>query len=212
MAPAAWQLPLELPTDAPFRVDLNERCWVEHRRGWLNGTGTEPDPFAFLRSTLTWLSGRRNMYGRVVAIPRLMNWQRLGDPEVPELLRVWGHRIDREFGTTMTSAGLNLYRDGSDSVSWHGDLVGAGRDDCTVAVVSLGAGRPMLVRPTTGGQSQKWMLDDGDLFVMGGRSQQEFQHSIPKVARCGERISVVFRETSVEAEPEYGLPPALDPT
>ena len=212
MAPATWQLPLELPTDIPLRVDLNARCWVEHHRRWLDGTEAEPDAFAYLRSTLTWLSGRRNMYGRVVAIPRLMNWQRLGDPEVPALLREWADRIDRELGTTMTSAGLNLYRDGTDSVSWHGDLVGAGQDDCTVAVVSLGDSRPMLVRPTTGGPSRKWMLEHGDLLVMGGRSQHEFQHSIPKVARCGERISVVFRETSVEAEPEYGLPPALDPT
>ena len=189
---------------------------MEHHLGWITAQdanrphGTD-DPFDLLRTTLPWRHAERPMYDRVVAVPRLMSWHRLADRDTPELLRRWADRLDGLYGTSMTSAGLNLYRDGSDSVAFHGDVVGRHTSENTVAIVSLGAPRPMLVRPAAGGASRRWMLNHGDLFVMGGRSQREFQHAIPKVATAGPRISVVFRETTIESEPEYALDSTAQP-
>ena len=51
------------------------------------------------------------------------------------------------------TAGLCLYRDGRDSVAWHGDTIGRGRtEDTLVAIVSLGAPRALLLRPAAVGR------------------------------------------------------------
>ena len=207
VASATWQPPLDLFASAPERTNLNVRSWIEHDIGWARPTcNADPDWFGTLSTALSWRRAERTMYDRIVEVPRLMSWHQLDDDETPEPLRQWAGRIDREYDTAMTSAGVNLYRDGSDSVAWHADVVGVGRSDSTVAVVSLGASRPILVRPTGGGASMRWLLGHADLFVMGGASQRDFQHCIPKAARCGPRISVVFRETRADAEPEFSLP------
>ncbi|MHB1782821.1 MAG: alpha-ketoglutarate-dependent dioxygenase AlkB, partial [Acidimicrobiales bacterium] len=94
---------------------------------------------------------------------------------------------------------LCLYRDGSDSVAWHGDTVGAGATaDVLVAIVSLGATRRLLLRPHGKGRSSRVELSSGDLFVMGGSCQRTVEHSVPKTARAvGPRISVQLRPAGV---------------
>jgi alkylated DNA repair dioxygenase AlkB len=97
------------------------------------------------------------------------------------------------------TAGLCLYRDGRDSVAWHGDTIGRGRrEDTMVAIVSLGAPRALLLRPLGGGPAQRYELGHGDLIVMGGSCQRTWEHAVPKTARpVGPRISVQFRPQGV---------------
>jgi alkylated DNA repair dioxygenase AlkB len=100
-----------------------------------------------------------------------------------------------ELGEPFVSAGLCLYRDGSDSVAWHGDRIAReSARDTMVAIVSLGATRPFGLRPKAGGPALRLHVGHGDLLVMGGSCQRTWLHGIPKVASClGARISVQFR-------------------
>jgi alkylated DNA repair dioxygenase AlkB len=89
--------------------------------------------------------------------------------------------------------GFNLYRDGNDSVAWHGDKISAEIEEPVVALVSLGDPRRFLLRPAGGGKSRAFTLGRGDLLVTGGKTQRAWEHSVPKVAQAGPRISLAFR-------------------
>ncbi|MGZ4730341.1 MAG: alpha-ketoglutarate-dependent dioxygenase AlkB, partial [Acidimicrobiales bacterium] len=102
-------------------------------------------------------------------------------------------RLSERYGVAFRSVGLNLYRDGNDSVAWHGDRVARDRARATIAIVSLGEPRPFRLRPKGGGASIGYAAGNGDLLVMGGSCQRTWQHSVPKVHRAGPRISVTFR-------------------
>jgi alkylated DNA repair dioxygenase AlkB len=97
------------------------------------------------------------------------------------------------YGIAFDSVGVNLYRDGSDSVAWHRDRIPKEIVDPVVALVSLGVPRTFLLRATGGGPSRSFKLGQGDLLVTGGQTQRRFEHSVPKVASSGPRISVAFR-------------------
>ena len=97
------------------------------------------------------------------------------------------------------TAGCCYYRDGHDSVAWHGDRIGRGRaSDTMVAIVSFGSPRNLMLRPRAGGESLRFPLGHGDLIVMGGSCQRTWEHAVPKTARpVGPRISVQFRPRNV---------------
>ncbi len=105
-----------------------------------------------------------------------------------------------ELGEPFRTAGLCLYRDGRDSVAWHGDTIGRGRrEDTMVAILSLGAPRALLLRSRRrGSPSRRYELGHGDLLVMGGSCQRTWEHAVPKTAQAvGPRISVQFRPRGV---------------
>jgi alkylated DNA repair dioxygenase AlkB len=150
-----------------------------------------------------WRAERRPMYDRVVDVPRLVRFYDEG-VDLPHLvlydvLAVLNSRYEPELGEPLRTVGMCLYRDGRDSVAWHGDTIGrASSEDTIVAIVSLGAPRRMLLRSRGGGPSLRLELGRGDLFVMGGTCQRTFEHSVPKTARqVGPRVSVQFRPRGV---------------
>jgi alkylated DNA repair dioxygenase AlkB len=105
-----------------------------------------------------------------------------------------------ELGERFVTAGLCLYRDGRDSVAWHGDRIGrSSREDTMVAILSVGSARPLMLRPRDGGApSRRLALGHGDLVVMGGSCQRTWDHAIPKTAKdVGPRISIQFRVKGV---------------
>ncbi len=101
--------------------------------------------------------------------------------------------LSARYGVAFTQVGTNLYRDGADSVAWHGDRVARELPSAVVALVSLGTSRPFRLRPTGGGTSVGLLPGPGDLLVMGGTCQRTWQHAVPKVRAAGPRISVQFR-------------------
>jgi alkylated DNA repair dioxygenase AlkB len=131
------------------------------------------------------------MYDRVVAEPRLTTrlWE---DP--PDPLPAMAQALSEHYGDDLATVSANLYRDGRDSVAWHGDRVGRRRDETVVAILSLGSPRRFLLRPKGGGRSLRLTPAAGDLLVLGGTCQRTWEHSVPKVAAAGPRISVMFRE------------------
>lgn len=181
------------------RHPLSDGAWVDVRPGWVTGA---MHLFDALRADVPWRAERRQMYESVVDVPRLLAFydQRSALPhEILERARgALTHHYRRELPEGFATAGLALYRDGSDSVAWHGDRIGRGRiDDTLVAIVSLGAPRTLLLRPRGGGPSRKFILGSGDLLVMGGSCQRTWDHAVPKTPGAGPRISVQFRPAGV---------------
>lgn len=173
-----------------FRHELAQGAWVDVVPGWVRA----PDAlFEHLRRQVPFRGHRRRMYDRVVTEPRLTHRWLLPDPEVPERLLAMGRELGERYGHDFTQIGANLYRDGADGVAWHGDRVARECPEAVVALVALGATRPLRLRPTGGGASVSFPLASGDLLVMGGTCQRTWQHSVPKVAASGPRISVQFR-------------------
>jgi alkylated DNA repair dioxygenase AlkB len=183
------------------RTELASGAWVDLLPGWLAGAD---ELFSRLLEAVPWREERRRMYDRVVDVPRLLCFYGEGDALPDPLLTEARDALDQhyaaELGEPFVTAGLCLYRDGRDSVAWHGDRIGRGSwQDTIVAIVSLGTPRPLLLRPQGGGgPTLRHDVGHGDLLVMGGSCQRTWQHAIPKSARpTGPRISVQFRPSGV---------------
>ncbi len=180
---------------------LSGGAWVDVRPGWLAGSD---DLFARLVRDVAWRAERRQMYDNVVDVPRLLRFygesERLPDPALVEAREALSAHYAAELGEPFTTAGMCYYRDGRDSVAWHGDTVGRSRtEDTMVAILSLGESRRLSLRPRGGGQpSRAFAVGHGDLVVMGGSCQRTWEHAILKTARpAGPRISVQYRPRGV---------------
>jgi len=189
-------------TPASERRTLSHGAWVDVARDWLPDAD---DVFATLVDAVPWRAERRAMYDRVVDVPRLVHTYMIDEPlphpgleAARDLLST--HYAD-ELGEPFRTAGCCYYRDGRDSVAWHGDTIGRGStDDTMVAIVSLGDPRRLHLRPRDPerrAESFAVEMGHGDLVVMGGSCQRTWEHAVPKVASAGPRISVQFRPFNV---------------
>jgi len=209
MAPVAHQPSmLDLADEASLgrlagrvrRHTLSRGAWVDHLPGWVDGSEVILDT---LLHEVDWRAERREMYERVLDVPRLLRWYGGDEPLPPPLLTEARQQLTThyaaELGEPFVTAGMCLYRTGQDSVAWHGDTNGrSSRFDTMVAIVSFGSPRPLLLRPRGGGSSLRFPLGHGDLIVMGGSCQRTWEHAVPKTARpVGPRVSVQFRTAGV---------------
>ena len=180
------------------RVTLEHGAWLDVARGWLAG---HEQIFDLLVRHVAWRSESRVMYDRTVEVPRQYAVISDGGRVHPVLAEMRG-ALDRRYETSFERLSVALYRDGRDSVAWHGDYVARRMPQALVATISVGAPRKFLIRPTGGGKSIALSLGWGDLLVMGGSCQRTYQHAIPKVARAGPRIAIMFRPQWKADEPD----------
>ena len=190
--------------DHEERRTLSHGAWIDVRSGWIEDVEYARTLFDELREAIPWRAERRKMYDRVLDVPRLVSFHNLLDGPVPhpalkQLRRRLNDIYAGELGEPFVSAGLCLYRDGNDSVAWHGDNIGrSSTEDTMVAIVSLGAARTFALRPRGGGQALRIQHGHGDLLVMGGSCQRTWEHAIPKTSKpTGPRISIQFRPRDV---------------
>ncbi len=180
---------------ALVRHQLDETAWVDHVAGWLQGADTL---FEDLMHSTPWEATTQELYGKVMVTPRLV--ARWTSPEEIQALPPAIERIREllvaRYKRPFDSVGANLYRDGRDSVAWHGDHIPMRIVDPVVATVSLGAPRRFVMRPREGKTALSLALGMGDLVVMGGSSQRSWLHAVPKVASAGPRISVAYRHST----------------
>ena len=203
----AWQTSLfdseEVGFDAAFgeleRIQLDDSAWVDYAPGWVRGSDRL---FGEVLETRDWGQRVRRMYDKKVREPRLTApWgMHSGEPLEPPVLEDMRKALSQRYGVEFDSVGFNLYRDGQDSVAWHGDRIRKEIEDPIVVLVSLGEPRRFLLRPRGGGKSTAFLLGKGDLLVTGGKTQRTWEHSVPKVAKAGPRISLAFR---------HGMDPAV---
>ena len=183
------------------RHALTAGAWVDVFPGWVRGS----DPvFETLLTEVDWRAERRAMYDSVVDVPRLLRWygrdETLPHPSLTEARDRLSAHYAPELGEEFVTAGMCLYRDGRDSVAWHGDTHGrSSRDDTMVAIVSFGSPRNLALRPRGGGgETLRFPLGHGDLIVMGGSCQRTWEHAVPKTVKpVGPRVSVQFRPVNV---------------
>jgi alkylated DNA repair dioxygenase AlkB len=178
------------------RISLDRGAWVDFLPGWVAGHQALLD---VLWSSTRWHALRRRMYERVVDVPRLVATLPEDGPGHP-LIAELSKALSARYGRPLERVSLAAYRDGQDSVAFHGDRLGRAVDDAIVAIVSLGAPRRFLLRPAGGGPSRALVPGAGDLLVMGGTCQRTWEHAVPKVARAGPRISVQFRSAVADGE------------
>ncbi|MFG3615282.1 alpha-ketoglutarate-dependent dioxygenase AlkB [Nocardia sp. NPDC047654] len=182
------------------RTVLDHGAWVDLLPGWLSGADAL---FDRLVDRVPWRAERRPMYDRVVDVPRLLRFysehEPLPDPALADARTALSEHYRHELGEPFRTAGLCYYRDGRDSVAWHGDDIGRGAThDTMVAIVSIGAPRALLLRPRGGGASIKYAVGHGDLLVMGGSCQRTWEHAVPKTRKpTGPRISIQYRPRGV---------------
>ncbi|HTL24910.1 MAG TPA: alpha-ketoglutarate-dependent dioxygenase AlkB [Mycobacteriales bacterium] len=196
----AWQESLFAPAERPRlsfdglrHEPLDDRSWVDLVEGWV------PDHdvlFERLRAEAPWAQRTRTMWDDEVLEPRLVAVYRdlAGLPPYLEELRA---RLAERYDVGIDSCLVNLYRDGNDAVAWHGDTVRKVLAQPLVFTVSLGARRRFLLRPVGGGPvARTYLPGEGDLMVMGGRTQHEWLHTVPRDRRVsGARMSVTFRHS-----------------
>jgi alkylated DNA repair dioxygenase AlkB len=187
------------------RRALSRGAWLDVLRGWLPRAD---EVFETLVRDVPWRAERRQMYDRVVDVPRLVYTYMIGEelphPVLTEAREALTAHYEPELGEPFRTAGCCYYRDGRDSVAWHGDTIGRGKTaDTMVAIVSLGDPRKLHLRPRLGGSPRESAqpiqieMGHGDLVVMGGSCQRTWEHAVPKVASAGPRISVQFRPLNV---------------
>lgn len=185
--------------DLVVRRDLGRGAWVDLLPGWLGGADEVYERLLHI----DWRAERRQMYERVVDVPRLLRFygedEPLPHPLLTQARDALNDHYGPELGERFVTAGMCLYRDGRDSVAWHGDTIGRARsEDTMVAIVSLGSAREFLLRPRGGGATVRHRLGHGDLIVMGGSCQRTWEHAVPKTNRpVGPRMSVQFRPRGV---------------
>ncbi|MDQ6522770.1 alpha-ketoglutarate-dependent dioxygenase AlkB [Nocardioides sp. LHD-245] len=184
------------------RRRLSAGAWVDVARDWLPDAD---EVFATLVRDVPWRAERRAMYDRVVDVPRLVFTYMIGDDLPHPALTAARERLTAryadELGEPFRTAGCCYYRDGRDSVAWHGDTIGRGStDDTMVAIVSVGDPRRLHLRPRDPDRRDEAFaveMGHGDLVVMGGSCQRTWEHAVPKVSSAGPRVSIQFRPLNV---------------
>jgi alkylated DNA repair dioxygenase AlkB len=171
--------------------------------------------FDRLRRRISWRRDNVRLFGREHPIPRLHQWY--GDPgahyrwsglvlepqpwfaELDELR----NKIERSTGNRFNSVLANLYRDGNDSMGWHSDDEPELGAEPFIASLSLGASRDLLLRHRdreSGISTASVPLTHGSLLLMGGLTQSNWQHALPKRRRVTEpRLNLTFRRIVTRA-------------
>ncbi|HEX7166586.1 MAG TPA: alpha-ketoglutarate-dependent dioxygenase AlkB [Acidimicrobiales bacterium] len=181
------------------RERLDSRSWVEVAPAWVRGAD---ELFDALLEAVGWRQRNRWMYDQRVDEPRLTSsWKDADGVPIHPAIEAMRTALSTHYGVAFVSGGLNLYRDGRDSVAWHGDRIPEELTEPIVGIVSLGHARSFRLRPRGGGPSREFRMQRGDLLVTGGRCQREWEHSIPKVANAGPRLSITFRHTDPAPPP-----------
>lgn len=169
------------------RIDLDESAWLDYCPMWLAG---DENLFSALVDRAEWTQPVVRMYEREVKTPRLVaKIDPSLHPVIPQLI----DSLTARYGIDLDQVSAGWYRDGNDSVAYHGDRIARERPRSIVATVSLGAARRFLIRPKAGGSGHAFSLGHGDLVVMGGSCQRTWEHTIPKVASAEPRIALMFR-------------------
>ena len=172
------------------RIALDATSWIDYVQGWLAGDG---ELMAMLTEQAGWEQRSRWMYTRTVTEPRLTaEYPVIADAPQP-VLHYLAEILSAHYGRTYTRLWMNWYRDNNDGTGWHPDRPQNQLDEAVIPVLSLGATRRFLIRPAGGGASRTITAHGGDLVVMGGRCQRDYEHSVPKQKQpAGARLSLNF--------------------
>jgi alkylated DNA repair dioxygenase AlkB len=160
-----------------------------------------------LLKTIGWRQEQVKLFGKRIDQPRLTAWHgdagssytysgiALAPQPWTETLLAIKAAIEPAAGTRFNSVLLNLYRNERDSVSWHSDDDGGVGKTPVIGSVSFGAPRQFQLRHKLDKSLRAEVeLTHGSFLLMGGTTQQFWQHQVPKCkASCGQRVNLTFR-------------------
>ncbi len=193
------------------RLDLDEGAWVDVGRSWLVGAD---DLFEHLRDEVAWQTSRLFRYDHAVEERRLGSWWKPGTPLPHPALAEATRTLQYRYSARFDGFSMIQYRDGHDGQAFHRDTDMKWLDDTVIAILSLGARRPWLLRPRASrhdhspgrGATHDLAPGPGDLIVMGGRSQADWEHSVPYLGAqpVEPRISIQWRFAKRTGKPFLG--------
>jgi alkylated DNA repair dioxygenase AlkB len=179
------------------RTQLDDMSWVDHVQGWLTG---DSELMEALMTQASWEQRSRWMYTRMVTEPRLTAEYPVIAGAPQPVLHYLTEVLSAHYRQPYARLWMNWYRDNNDGTGWHADRPANLLNQAVIPVLSLGATRRFLIRPAGGGPSTTIVVHGGDLVVMGGRCQKDYQHSVPKQKQpAGARLSLNF-STATPAE------------
>lgn len=166
---------------------------LEYREDFLPA-GMASRAMVELTTAVRWRAERRSMYGREVAVPRLVASYRLGEAALPRLVAALA-AAGAWAGAPFNAVGCNLYRDGDDSVAMHNDHLYEIAEGQPIALLSLGGPRTMVIASKRPPRRRVALeLRSGSLLVMDHASQHHYDHGVPKQrSAAAPRISLAFR-------------------
>ena len=199
------------PSAQVERRTLDDGSWVDISRGWLSGADALYDS---LLQGVPWQSSRLFRYDHWVEEKRLGSFWSRGRPLPHPALAEVTRTLQRNYKARFEGFGMIQYRDGGDGQGFHRDTDMRWLDDTIIAILTLGATRPWLLRPrsTRTNPDSTWTKDidlapgNGDLIVMGGRCQADWLHSVPYLTgrKVGIRISLQWRHARRTGRPYAG--------
>ena len=210
--PAPAEAEIAVDPGAEFqRIQLDAGSWVDVARGWLRGADVL---YAALLEGVAWRTSRLFRYDHFVEERRLGSFWSRGRPLPHPALAPVTRAVQRRYKVQFDGFGLLQYRDGGDGQAFHRDTDMRWLDDTIIAVLSLGARRPWHLRPRTArydlsegkGATHDLAPGPGDLLVMGGRCQADWEHSVPYLPgrAVGTRISIQWRYAHRRGRPFVG--------
>lgn len=191
------------PLDGIRRLTLDGRSWVDQLPGWL------PDHDRLFDRLVADAPWRRRTGTEPDAAPgAVATWSGEALADLPAELDPIRRALGAHYRVELDSVLLALFRDGRDGVAWHGDRVRFQLDRAVVVTVGLGERRPFLLRQGGAGPATVRLASgEGDLLVMGGRCQHDWQHSVPRAAAAGARLSITLRHSRPPARRAGGPRP-----
>lgn len=186
-------------------------AWPEAGLRLIDGFYSAADSYLLfqqLMDAVDWQQLPITVYGKTWPEPRLTSW--VGDPAAVysysgqarrpvawfEPLSALRDQLSEFVGVQFNSVLVNCYQDGSHGVGWHSDNEPELGANPTIASLSLGATRRFRVRHKTDKSipARSFDLRAGNLLIMDGNSQRDWQHAVPKVkSAVGPRINLTFR-------------------
>jgi alkylated DNA repair dioxygenase AlkB len=164
------------------------------------------DYFNRLASFTSLKQGLIHMFGKQLKTPRFESFHCIhpipyrysgqeltASPFIEPLFEIM-NRVEELTGQTYNSVLINLYRNGMDSNGWHADNEKELGKNPVIASVSFGAERTFKLKSIAGDKAHSIKLGNGSLLLMGGNTQHEYKHCIPKEPKVLEpRINLTFR-------------------
>lgn len=153
------------------------------------------------------------MFNKMIKIPRLQAWMSDKDIQGATLYQSsnpipWSNevlliknKLEKITNFKFDYVLINYYRDGKDSISYHGDSEAIGENKNVICGVTVGAQRKFVMRHVEwkkrGIEKKEFLLSNGSLIIMKGDNTQKFwQHSVPKTSRVMfPRFNLTFRHS-----------------
>lgn len=143
-------------------------------------------------------------------IPRLIKWYgqmpyayaniyhpalEIPDFILPILEEINNYLVTNKIDSKMNSVLLNYYRDGKDKINYHSDDLSQIGNNPVICSISLGETRTFSFKHKETKEKIEIELENGDLFIMKGNTQDIWQHAVLPEPNKGERINFTFRNT-----------------